>query len=397
MTKTKLWHSENQTKIHPLVEKYTNGNDHLLDQKLLGYDIVASKAHAQMLCTINILSEAESAQIEGAFDSLLKLWKEGNFTILPEQEDGHTALEDYLVKQLGSTGKKIHTGRSRNDQSLVMLRLYMKDKLQDIIVKSDSVIASLEKLTVKHGATVMPGYTHMQKAMPTTVGVWLGSYKNAFKDMQKVITSAHDLIDQNPLGSAAGFGVSIELDKKQTTEALGFAKLQENPMYCGLSRGLFEMISVQSLSPTMTLAGKFAQDMLLFTTQEFDFFSLPGSFTTGSSIMPQKKNYDLFEVMRGHAHSFDGYAMKLGAIYSGIGSGYQRDLQLTKPILVEAIESSELTLEMLATAISELIVHEDKLANAITDEMKSVDRINELVVQGVPFRDAYVRIKTELE
>lgn len=396
MKKTKLWQTDKDSSLHPLVEDYTVGNDQQLDQKLLGYDIQASIAHAQMLYSIGILKKNEAVKISNCLSELKILWEQDKFTIKSEHEDGHTAIEDYLVEKLGNTGKKIHTGRSRNDQVLVMLRLYMIEQLNEIDRLCELVCKALENKIQKHGNQPMPGYTHMQKAMPTTLAVWLGSYLDGFRDMQKLIAASQEILDQNPLGSAAGFGVSIELDKQMTADLLGFMKVQENPMYCGLSRGLFELVVVQGMHPIMVLAGKFAQDMLLFTTQEFAYFSLPDAFVTGSSIMPQKKNYDLFEVMRGNAHKFSGYIVQLSAISGGIGSGFQRDLQLTKPILIEATEVTITTLNVLTKSINSLMVHEDNLSGAITEEMKSVEKINQLVMQGVPFRDAYQKVKKNL-
>ncbi|HZL08234.1 MAG TPA: lyase family protein, partial [Candidatus Dormibacteraeota bacterium] len=246
------------------------------------------------------------------------------------------------------------------------------------------------------GSTPMPGYTHMQKAMPTTVAIWLSSFADGFTDSRKILAATLEVIDQNPLGSAAGFGVSVGIDRDHTTKTLGFARTQKNTMYCGLSRSLFELLAVQALTPLMVLAGKFAQDMLMFTTEEFGFFSLPDSFTTGSSIMPHKHNYDLFEVMRGNAHSFTSYTGQLQAISVGMGSGYQRDLQLTKGTTLHAFDIAKSTLEVLALAVSSLRIDEKRLKDAITPEMLSVTAINKLVEQGVPFRDAYNQVKLEL-
>lgn len=242
----------------------------------------------------------------------------------------------------------------------------------------------------------MPGYTHTQKAMPTTVGTWLNSYADAATDTTALIDAALQIIDQNPLGSAAGFGSALPIDRSFTTATLGFAKTQDNPMYCGLSRGMFELIAVQSLAPAMLLAGKFAQDMLLFTTQEFNFFGLPDSFTTGSSIMPHKHNYDVFEIMRGHAHAFPSYCQQLYAIAAGNGSGYNRDLQLTKRITLSAFDTALGTCNALALCVSNLTIHDKVLQSAMTEELLTVAEIDKLVQQGIPFRDAYTQVKESL-
>ena len=392
----KLWQTGGSAGLNPKVEAYTVGNDTQDDQQLLGYDIQASRAHVKMLGSIGILNEDEPQKLLEALDNLLAEWREGKFTIRADQEDGHTAIEQYLVGQLGDTGKKIHAGRSRNDQALVMMRLYLKDQLQKTTAQTTALANTFNQAAEQSGETPMPGYTHMQKAMPSTVAMWLSSYADAFADTTITLAAALELTDQNPLGSAAGFGVSLPLDRELTTKELGFKRVQQNPMYCGLSRGLFELVAVQALNPPMVLAGKFAHDMLLFTTQEFNLVSLPDSFTTGSSIMPHKRNYDVFEVMRGRANTFGSYAAQLQALTAGIGSGFQRDLQLTKNITLTAFSEAEATFELLALAVSELRLNKAKLEAAITPEMHSVANINKLVEQGIPFRDAYQQVKQEL-
>jgi argininosuccinate lyase len=392
----KLWQTADSAGLDPAVEAYTVGSDIEDDQLLLGYDIQASRAHATMLQSIGILTENELQQLLVVLKELLADWQQGAFTIKPGQEDGHTAIEQYLVGKLGDTGKKIHAGRSRNDQALVMMRLYLKDQLQAANELGGKVAKAFNEAAAKAGTTPMAGYTHMQKAMPTTIAMWLGSYADAFSDSRTVLAAALETIDQNPLGSAAGFGVSLPLDRELTTKELGFKKVQDNPMYCGLSRGLFELIAVQALNPLMVLAGKFAHDVLLFTTEEFNFMSLPDSFTTGSSIMPHKRNYDVFEVMRGRANTFNGYATQLQSVASGIGSGFQRDLQLTKHVTLIAFADAEATLGMLVQAVPQLKLNQANLEASITDDMHSVAEINRLVEQGMPFRDAYQQVKRKL-
>lgn len=393
----KLWQTNPSVILNPVIEKYTVGSDYHYDQQLVGYDIAASKAHALMLGSIGILEPDELHQLVEALDSLYISWQNGEFIINQEQEDGHTAIEQYLIAKVGDIGKKIHTGRSRNDQAMVMMRLYLKDQLQKVTKLVTLTESAFVKMAKKSGSAPMPGYTHLQKAMPTTVALWLRSYADGYNDMQGLLKSTLSLIDQNPLGSAAGFGVSIPIDRSLTTKTLGFKKTQDNPMYCGLSRGFFELIAVQTLSPLMVLAGKFAHDMLIFTTEEFGFFSLPHSFTSGSSIMPHKHNYDLFEIMRGQSNTFSNYTHQLQAICSGIGSGYQRDLQFTKSVTIDAFVVASDTLEVLALAVPELRLNEDKLSAAITQDMHSVSEINKLVDQGMPFRDAYHEVKKNMK
>ncbi|MEK7594199.1 MAG: argininosuccinate lyase [Patescibacteria group bacterium] len=391
--KDKLWQTKTSGLLHPLVETYTVGNDYQLDQQLLGYDITATKAHVVMLESIGILTTSELNKLLKALDTLHQEWLSGVFEVTSDHEDGHTAIELYLTHKLGRIGKKVHTGRSRNDQALVMMRLYLKDSLQHVSVLVEELVGAYNIAADKAGKTPMPGYTHTQKAMPTTVATWLSSFQAGFSDVEALIKATSDLIDQNPLGSAAGFGVSLAIDRELTTKNLQFQKTQDNPMYCGLSRGLFELMSVQVLNPLMVLAGKFAQDMLMFTSQEFNFFRLPDNLTTGSSIMPHKRNYDLFEIMRGQAHAFSGYSHQLQAIAGGTGSGYNRDLQLTKSVTLTAFDTAKVTLETLALAVSCLKLNKANLKASMTSELYTVAAINKLVGAGMPFRDAYLKVK----
>lgn len=385
------------TSLHPTIEAYTVGDDASLDQQLLGYDITATKAHVEMLGESGIIAKAESAVLSNALDELLILWQKGAFLIGNDYEDGHSAIEGYLTQQLGDVGKKVHTGRSRNDQALVMMRLYLLDALERALDKTNAVSQVFSQAAKDAGVIMMPGYTHQQKAMPTTVAMWLGSFADAFLDQTKLIKAARDIINQNPLGSAAGFGNSLPINREKTTNLLGFGSTQNNPMYCGLSRGIFELMAVQSLTPAMAFSSKFATDMLLFTMQEIPFFSLPETMTTGSSIMPHKHNYDVFEIMRGTAHAFAGYSGQLYALTSGVGSGYSRDLQLTKSITLKALHEYETTLDALLITVPAIQINKSALKSAMTDDLLTVAKINELVTQGMPFRDAYVEIKKSLK
>ncbi len=392
----KLWQIDGG--MHSLVERYTVGEDHLLDQQLIPYDILASKAHAKMLHQIDILTAPELARILAALDTLHHTWKNGRFIINPSQEDAHTAIEHYLVQTCGGLGKKIHTARSRNDQALVMLRLFEKEQLSQIQVLLPKVAAVFREVAHTYKLQSMPGYTHMQRAMPTTVGTWLGSYADAFADSVSAVDAASKLIDQNPLGSAPGFGIAnFPIPKEITTKELRFAKIQQNPMYCGLSRGLFELVILHALAMPMLLAGRFAADMLLFTTEEFGFFSLPKEYTTGSSIMPNKQNYDLFEIMRANAGVFASYQSQVQHIVSGLPSGYARDLQLTKLPVVKGFELCMKTLELLIAVLPKLQVHAAALHAAMSPEMYATEQVYELVKGGQSFRDAYVHVKKKFK
>jgi argininosuccinate lyase len=394
-SKNRLWQSSGSG-LNPLVDRYTVGDDYAMDQILLVYDIEASKAHAQMLESIGILSSQELETALRGLEEIREQWERDEFSVHPSQEDGHTAIEQYLTEKYGEIGKKIHTGRSRNDQSLVMIRLYMKDRLIDTIELVKDLTEVFDQKARQVKSTPMPGYTHTQKAMPTTVTEWLQSFREAYADTESLLVGAFEFLDQNPLGSASGFGFqNFKLDREETTELLSFDRVQMNPLYCGLSRGYFENIFLQALSPTMILAGRFANDMILFSTQEFGFLSLPDSFTTGSSIMPQKRNYDLFEIMRANAKVFHSYQQQIQDIVLSLGSGYHRDLQLTKRPLIQAFGVCFDTLELLVEAVPELSVNKDRLQSAMTEDLYVTDRVYELVKQGKSFREAYNEVKKQ--
>merc|ERR1719506_794466 len=275
-----------------------------------------------------------------------------------------------------------------------MLRLYMKSRLQEFAELTVSVANKFAEHAKLHHDVAMPGYTHMQKAMPTTVGVWLQSFSHALKDSDRIIQSTISMIDQNPLGSAAGFGINhLTLDRKKTTELMKFDRLQDNVMYCGFSRGYFEMISLQALNIPMVIASRFATDMMMFTQQETAFFSLPDGYVTGSSIMPQKKNYDLFEIMRANGKVFQSLQSQVQATIVGLGSGYHRDFQVTKKAFVEAVDVAMQTLALLEACIPELRVNKGNLEAAMSRELFVTDDVYKRVAAGELFRDAYLSVK----
>ena len=388
----KLWQID--TPLHPLVQQYTAGDDVIYDQKLLPYDVIGSKAHAKMLAKQGILSEKECKSILDALDQLLEKWQKGQFVITAEQEDCHTAIENFLTETLGDTGKKIHTGRSRNDQTTLMVRLFVRDELDKIIAQTNELV-SVTRKSAKHLANLsMPGYTHMQKAMPTTVEIWLESFADAWADSVILLAAVKRLIDQNPLGSASGFGIkNFDNDREFTTRELGFSKVQENPQYVGLSRGLFEHAMLQALGQQMLIHSRFASDMMIFTTKEFNFFSLPSEFTTGSSIMPNKRNYDLFEIMRANVSVVLAEQQQVAMSYTKLMSGYNRDLQTMKAPLMHAIKITQDTLELLIEIMPNITPNKQTLKAAMTDDLFVTQRVYELVNQGMAFRDAYLTIK----
>lgn len=395
MAHTQIWQTQDG-KLNPLVEAYTVGDDYILDAALAKYDVKASFAHAKMLHSMKILSDDDMASIKEGLSQLARQIDNKEFIIEPSQEDCHTAIEEFLTEKYGDVGKKIHTGRSRNDQSMVMMRLYMKDIFENTQQVLNRLVKTYEETSKKYSNVAMPGYTHMQKAMPTSVGVWLGAYKEGFSDVSELISHTKKYIDQNPLGSASGFGISnFAMDRDITTKDLNFAKTQDNPMYCGYSRGLFENVVLQALSPAMIISAKFANDMLLFTTSDFDFLALPPEFTTGSSIMPQKRNYDVFEIMRGNTKVYHSLQQQIQDIILGIGGGYQRDLQLTKKPFINAIEICKSTLDLLTLMVPKIIVNKDKLDAAMTDDLFVTNKVYDLVNSGMTFRDAYSKVKKQ--
>ncbi|AJI54672.1 argininosuccinate lyase [Francisella philomiragia] len=392
----KLWQTETD-KLLPIVEKYTVGQDYILDQKLLKYDLQASLAHAKMLYKMKVITKDELNLLKKGLQEIQELLSNNEFRITQDQEDGHTAIEQYLCTHYGEVGKKIHTGRSRNDQSLVMLRLFMIDKIQFLEKTIQENIYTLRSKASKFKNIPMPGYTHMQKAMPTTVATWLGSFADALADTLLLISATSKVINQNPLGSASGFGISnFKHDKEYTTELLGFNRTQDNPIYCAFSRGYFEKLALQTFSNPISIYSRFANDMMLFTMAEFDYFSLSNSYTTGSSIMPQKRNYDLFEIMRGNAKLYQGYLQQITSIIDSVPSGYNRDYQLTKLPFFEAITLIEDTALLFNSTIKDLNVHIDKLEQAMTPDLYATEEVYKLVEQGLSFRDAYVAIKLKL-
>lgn len=390
----KLWGGDG---LHPLVEAYTVGEDFRIDSEhMLPYDLKASEAHAAMLHTIGVLNKEEGETLKKALKEIGELWRAGNFKVERSQEDGHTAIEQYITEKYGEVGKKIHTGRSRNDQSLTMIRLYALDRLREVerlCVELASVAEGRAKVLE---AVPMPGYTHMQRAMPTTVGKWLGAFAAGWRDASPILTAAAGVLDQNPLGSAAGFGINgLKLDREATARHMGFAKVQENPMYCGLSRGMFENLALQAMSFPVVLCSRFATDMMMFTQQESAFLKLPDNFVTGSSIMPQKKNYDLFEIMRANGKVFGSLQVQIQETIIGLGSGYHRDLQCTKKAFVEACDLCTSTLRLLLEAVPALEAREANLSKAMTEDLFVTDEVYKKVAAGTPFREAYAAAKAD--
>ncbi len=383
----KLW--EKGIKLDQQIENFTVGDDYILDQKLVKYDCLASIAHAKMLGKISILNEQEVHKLEQELNNIIELDKKGEFKILKEQEDCHTAIENHLIEILGDLGKKIHTARSRNDQVLTALRLYYKDQLGNCIGLIEKLIQSIAALLKKYGDIKFPGYTHTRKAMPSSIALWGNSFIDSMKDNLKIIDLTLEIIDQSPLGTGAGYGVPIKIDRKYTAKLLGFKKLQDNPIYAQNSRGKFESSMLHALTLIMYDLNKIASDLILFSLPEFGYLELPEEFCTGSSIMPQKKNPDVLELIRSKYHIVVSYEFQVKNISSNLISGYHRDIQLTKEPTMKGMEITEQCLSIMSLIFTQLTVNKENCHKALTEELYATEKVYELVEKGIPFREAY--------
>ena len=392
----KLWQTRS-TKLHPLAEKYTVGNDYILDQKILPFDLDASAAHAQALKKLGILSQDELKKLLNGLEEIRALHAKGQFPITQEDEDCHTAIENFLVKKLGDLGKKIHTCRSRNDQVLVATRLYTRKKLKQIskeLIGLEKVFLAMAK---KYQFIPMPGYTHTRRAMPSSIGHWAAAYLEELINNHMILETAYKLNDQNPLGAAAGYGINFDIDRRLTTKILKFKRTQINSLYCVNSRGSTESYILSVLTQIMMTIGRLANEMIWFTTPEFNFFHLPGEFTTGSSIMPQKRNPDVFEIARSNVGVIVALQTQVKDISKNLISGYNRDTQLTKEPLIKGLGIARRSLEIMALAMSKIKPNKEVLMKSLSPELFAAFEANKLVKEGMTFRDAYQHIKNNLD
>ena len=390
----KLWDKGGH--LDATVERFTVGDDRIHDRKLLKADAVASLAHAGMLGAIGILTGAELAALQEALQEAIAEVDAGRFRIGEDEEDGHSALERFLTGRVGEAGKKIHTGRSRNDQVIGALRLYTREWLLDFRAETVELVAALLDFADTHARTPMAGRTHMQPAMPSTVGLWAAAFAEALIDDADLVACAYRRNDRNPLGAAAGYGVPLPLDRRMVAAALGFSGVQNNVLYVNTSRGALEAQVVEAAGRVCGTLSRLAQDLLLFTLPEFGYFRLPEELTTGSSIMPQKRNPDLLELVRAKAAFVDGQAATIRAITNHLPSGYHRDLQQTKGPFLIALEEAAGCVRVMRLAILQLAVDDRRLRDGCTPELMATDRAYELVAQGMAFRDAYRQVGAEL-
>jgi len=378
------------------IDHFTVGNDRELDLLLAKYDVIASKAHAKMLGKIGLLTLKETDSLVNELDTIAKSIENGTFTIEDSFEDMHSKIEFLLTLRLGDAGKKIHTARSRNDQVLVAMHLYLKNELTEIKDQTKDLFHLLLNLADKHKKVMLPGYTHLQVAMPSSFGLWFSAYAESLVDDLYFVDAAYKVADQNPLGSAAGYGSSFPIDRSFTTEEMGFETMKYNVVAAQMGRGKVEKAAAFGMSSIAATLSKMAMDICLYMSQNFNFVSFPDELTTGSSIMPHKKNPDVFELVRGKCNRLQTVPNQLILITNNLPSGYHRDLQLVKEVIVPAIQDLKACLEIMTFSLKEIRVNENILDDPKYDYLFSVDTLNELVLSGTPFRDAYKKMGKEI-
>ena len=394
--KSYLWQGEGASRIDETITEFTAGEDVMLDRHLFPFDIQATAAHVRGLARIGILKQYESVELCQRLDDLRDEFEAGSFVLDERFEDGHSAIEMYLTEKAGASGARVHTGRSRNDQVAVASRLYLKNRLWLLSRLCADIATACLGQAREHADVPMPGYTHLQRAVPSSLGLWLGAFAEAFTDNLVFARQVHGLIDCSPLGTAAGYGVNLPLDRQGVADDLGFSRLQINPMYAQNSRGKFEIMALQACAHAMQDVRRLAWDLSLFTTSEFDFVKLPKQYITGSSIMPNKANPDVVELLRARAATPEAAMVEIQSLLS-LPSGYQRDLQLTKAPLIRGTEAALQALAIVPPLVRGLEFQADKMAAAISKEMYATDLATGQAARGVPFREAYMSAKQELD
>jgi argininosuccinate lyase len=390
----KLW--DKGVPVNKEIEEFTIGNDRELDISLARYDILGTLAHAAMLRSIGILTGQEQEDLKRELLNLYKMDEEGKFSIEAGVEDVHSQVEKTLTEKLGDTGKKVHTGRSRNDQVAVDLHLYIRDEIRKTVITSRDLFNALMLLGKEHQGALMPGYTHYQVAMPASFGLWFTSFAEDITDDLILLRGAFQVANQNPLGAAAGFGTSIALNRQMTTELLGFESLRYNVMHAMMSRGRLEKITAQSLSALAGTLARLALDVTIYMGQNHNFMSFPEEYTTGSSIMPHKKNPDVFELIRAKCNRIKSLPTEVDLVISGLPSGYHRDFQVLKDSLMKAFSELKTCLYMAEKVLLQVKIREDILEDPVYRYISSVDRVNRLVMGGMPFREAYQEIARQI-
>lgn len=372
-----------------MIEEFTVGHDRELDLELARYDVQGSLAHIRMLQSIGLLTEDELKSLTEELENISAVIERGEFVIDPGVEDVHSQVEFMLTRRLGDIGKKIHSGRSRNDQVLVDLKLFIRHRLQEIAISVKRVFDALQSMSEKYKGVLMPGYTHMQIAMPSSFGLWFGAYAETLVDDMQMLVAAYNIANQNPLGSAAGYGSSFPLDREMTTRLLDFEDLHYNVVAAQMSRGKTERAAAQAIADIAFTIGHFAMDVCMFMCGNFGFISLPDEFTTGSSIMPHKKNPDVFEIIRGKCNRLQSVPNEIALLTTNLPLGYNRDMQLLKDVLFPATGEIINVLEMCASMLPHMIVRKDILSDEKYNYLFTVEDVNRLTLSGVPFREAY--------
>jgi argininosuccinate lyase len=390
-----IWQKEG-TSVDERILRFTAGEDVILDRKIFRYDIQASIAHVEGLERIDVLTADERDSLVAALRELDAAFVAGDFTLDERFEDGHSAIEAYLIEKLGDAGRKVHTGRSRNDQVLVATRLYMKDVANEAAERCVEIARIALERAGELEDLAMPGYTHLQPAVPSSAGMWFAAFSESFIDNAWLMYATRSYFDANPLGTAAGYGVNLPLDREYTSQALGFRRMQISPIYAQNSRGKFELQLLDGLGQAMLDVRRMAWDLSLWTTAEFALVDLPDSYTTGSSIMPNKRNPDVVELLRAAWGVLNGSRAELVGILS-LPSGYHRDLQNSKPALVRGVEKALDALALIPALLENLTFDRERCLAAIGSETFATDKAIELTAQGVPFRDAYRQVAASLD
>lgn len=397
--KKKIWFKNAEVAMNRIVEEYNAGEDILYDQVMVPDDVWCSRCYARMLHKHDLLTEEELGQLEQGLDEILELYEKGEFILKLEDEDSHTKIEDYLIERFGDTGKKIHTGRSRNDQVLVMMRWFLKNKAKTLREKVLEAALKCVEFARKYEMMPMPGYTHMQKAMPTSVGTWAGAFAESLMDDAKLLIAiADEIVDQNPLGSGAGYGSPFDFDRDWLSDEIGFAKTQNNVIYCHNSRGKIEGLVLEACCQIMLSLNRFACDMLFFTTQEFQFFKMDDSIATGSSIMPQKKNLDVAELMRGRTATVLSCRAEMSMNIVNKISGYHRDGQEIKRPLFLGLKYTEMSLDAMMVILDNIEPNGEVMMKSMLEcpGLFAAHKAFEKVKEGMTFRDAYREVGSKI-
>lgn len=390
----KLW--EKGISVNKEIEAFTIGKDPELDLSLAKYDVLGSMAHARMLQHIGILSEKERDELHTEMKDILARIENGEFRIEAGVEDVHSQVENILTERLGDSGKKVHTGRSRNDQVSVDLHMFIRDEIRALSYGALDLFNALMLLAKDYSGLLLPGYTHFQVAMPASFGMWFSSFAEDLADDVMVLQTAYRMSNQNPLGAGAGFGTSIPLDRALTTELLGFDNLRFNSMHSMMARGKLEKITAQAISVLAGTLSRLAMDVTLYLGQNFDFISFPEEYTTGSSIMPHKKNPDVFELIRARCNRLKSMAYEIDLVITNLPSGYHRDYQVLKENLAPSFGDLRTCMQLAEKVLLKVKVREDILQGQAYQYISSVDKVNRMVAKGIPFRDAYQSVAQQI-